>query len=178
MPRRRNADPKPHELCICRANSDPHALCLGNNGLQERGICAQLIPLSRKELRVIAFDGCVATDQREARCDGVMILRRAGQIDLVLVELKNTANAAQGFHQLVHTAIGRADFQQLRDSEERTASGPLRLYGFLVTSAAVTTLDRERKQAQLKAAVVDCKIQVIRTQRGLDPSPELRPHLD
>ncbi len=62
MPGRRNADPKPHDLCICRANSDPHALCLGNNWLQERGICAQLIPLSREELRVIAFDGCVATD--------------------------------------------------------------------------------------------------------------------
>ena len=82
-----------HAHCVCVADGHPHELCWGPVVFQESGIRAKLIPLRAEAVEAIAFDGCVANDVAELRCDGVMVLRRRGHTDLLLAELKNTPNA-------------------------------------------------------------------------------------
>lgn len=163
----------PHAHCVCVADGNPHALCWGANGFQENHIQAQLIPLQGEAVEAIAFDGCIATIDSDRRCDGVMVLRRRGQTDLLLVELKNTRNAERGFQQLINTAHHRSDYQAIQAHEERRAPGPLKQQAFLITPKRISSL--ERSKAERKANGL--KITVIPVQRGSADVPNLRDHL-
>ena len=163
----------PHAHCVCAGDGNPHALCLGSNGFQENEIRAQLLPLRGERVEAIAFDGCIATDQNSLRCDGLMVLRRRGQTDLLLVELKNTRNAEHGYQQLYHTAHHRADYQAIRRHEERNTPGRFSHQGFLITTKLITTLERSRAERRSNGFMVN----VIRVQRGSSLMLNLRYHI-
>ena len=163
----------PHAHCVCVADGHPHELCWGPVGLQESGIWAKLIPLRAEAVEAIAFDGCVANDAAELRCDGVMVLRRRGQTDLLLVKLKNTRNAEHSFQQLIRTAHHRDDYQAIHDHEKRQAPGPLKEQAFMVTTKEIPLVQRARAECQAN----DLKITVIHVQRGTGEAPNLRDHL-
>jgi len=165
--------PSPQAHCVCVADCNPHALCWGTNGFHENEIRAHLIPLRGEAVEAIAFDGCIATADSELRCDGVMVLRRRGQTDLLLVELKNTRNAEHGFQQLIYTAHQRSDYQAIQSHEERRAPGPLKQQAFLITTKRIAPL--ERAKAERKANGL--KITVIPVQRGSGEVPNLRDHI-
>ncbi len=163
----------PQAHCVCVADGNPHALCWGTNGFQENEIRAHLIPLRDEAVEAIAFDGCIATAVSELRCDGVMVLRRRGQTDLLFVELKNTRNAQHGFYQLIHTAHQRSDYQAIQSHEERRAPGPLKQQAFLITTKRIAPLERAKAERQANGL----KITVIPVQRGSGEVPNLRDHL-
>ena len=124
-------------------------------------------------MEAIAFDGCIATSVSDRRCDGVMVLRRRGQTDLLLVELKKTRNAERGFQQLIHTALHRSDYQAILAHEERRAPGPLKQQAFLITPKRITPLERSKAERQANGL----KIIVIPVQRSSAVVPNLRVHL-
>ena len=162
-----------HAHRVCVADGNPHELCWGAVGFQESGIRAKLIPLRGEAVEAIAFDGCVATDEAEVRCDAVMVLRRRGQTDLLLVELKNTRNAEHGFQQLIHTAHHRDDYQAIHDHVERQAPGLLKEQAFFVTTKEIPLVQRARAERQANGL----KITVLHVQRGTGEAPNLRDHL-
>lgn len=151
----------------------PHPLCWGANGFQENDIQAHLIPLRGETVEAIAFDGCIATEHNSLRCDGVMVLRRPGRTDLLLVELKNTRNAEHGLQQLIHTAHHRADFQTIYGHEERQAPGPLRQQAFLITTKLIQPLMRAKAERQSNGL----KLTIIHVQRSYRSAPNLRDHI-
>lgn len=163
----------PHAHCVCVADGNPHTLCWGSNGFQENEIRASLIPLPGEAVEPIAFDGCIATTDSDRRCDGVMVLRRRGQTDLLLVELKNTRNAERRFQQLIHTALHRSDYQAIQAHEERRSPGPLKQQAFLITPKRITPLERSKAERQANGL----KITVVPAQRCSAVVPNLRDHL-
>ena len=158
--------------CICLANKLPCDLCCGDLCFLDAGIHVVFRPKKNEAAVAVALDGCVFTDNQK-KCDGMFVLFRSHQIDVLLVELKGS-HLEDAYEQIAYVVNHRqeyADFVSHLASLAPT-NRRIRESSVIVSSGKINERDREKME---KAWGV--KPEVITAQKPASAAPDLRINL-
>jgi len=141
--------------CVCCGTGDPHTICWGNDGFQEKGKQVKLRARSEEAVKAVVIDGCLLSDKKQ-KCDGLFILtsnkRNNHEIYIVLVELKGT-NIYTAFQQL-ESVKDRSEYKQI--IEHFNSKYTVIEKFFIITNAAVSGPQRNnlKKSSGIKVGIL------------------------
>lgn len=161
----------PHNLesCICRANKLPCELCCGDLCFLDDGIHVVFRPKRGEVAVALALDGCVFTDNRK-KCDGMFVLSRAGQIYVLLVELKGS-HIDDAYEQISFVVNHRQEYRDVINSlSPKVANAKqIKQRSFIVTTSAIDLSVRQKLENAYRV-----RPEIITVEKPASLAPDLR----
>lgn len=161
----------PHNLahCVCLANRLPCELCCGDLCFLDDGIHVVFRPKRGEVAVAVALDGCVFTDNRK-KCDGMFVFSRAGQIFILLVELKGS-HIDDAYEQISYVVNHRQEYRHFINSLiPKVANARLiREKSFIVTTGVITLNVRQQLENAFRV-----RPEIITVEKPASLAPDLR----
>ncbi|MFM7648817.1 MAG: hypothetical protein ACKO50_12285 [Cyanobium sp.] len=161
----------PHNLasCVCLANKLPCKLCCGDLCFLDDGIHVVFRPKKGEAAVAVALDGCVFTDNRK-KCDGMFVFSRAGQIFVLLVELKGS-HIDDAYAQISYVVNHRQEYRDFINSlNPKVANARLiKEKSFIVTTGAITLNVRQQLENAFRV-----RPEIITVEKPASLAPDLR----
>ena len=158
--------------CICLANKRPCDLCCGDLCFMDEGIHVVFRPKKDEVAIAVALDGCVFTDNRK-KCDGMFVLFRSHQIDVLLVELKGS-HLEDAYEQIAYVVNHRQEYADVVSHQASLApiNRRVRESSVIVSTGKINKRDKEKLE---KAWGV--RPAIITAQKPASAAPDLRKFL-
>ena len=158
--------------CICLANKVTCDLCCGDLCFLDAGIHVIFRPKKSEAAVAVALDGCVFTDSRK-KCDGMFVLFRSHQIDVLLVELKGS-HLEDAYEQIAYVVTHRPEYADVVSHQASLApiNRRVRESSVIVSTGKIDKRDREKLE---KAWGV--RPAIITAQKPASAAPDLRKFL-
>ncbi|MGB5134298.1 MAG: hypothetical protein WBN89_03900 [Prochlorococcaceae cyanobacterium] len=155
--------------CVCLANKLPCELCCGDLCFLDDGIHVVFKPKRGEAAVAVALDGCVFTDNRK-KCDGMFVFSRAGQIYVLLVELKGS-HIDDAYEQISYVVNHRQEYRDFVNSlNPKVANARLiREKSFIVTTGAIDLSVQQKLENAYRV-----RPEIITVEKPASLAPDLR----
>ena len=163
--------PQDVAACVCSSTGNPHNLCFGNNGFQEKGIQVKFTAKNNEELKSIVLDGCLLTNQKQKRCDGLFFFRKGNRVYIILVELKSIRNIDDAFAQLTYVKYESQEYKDLCEHiKDQNGKEPIERYFVITLGTGRGTLSSQKVRG-IRIRVV------VQTKTTKSAAPDLRKYV-
>jgi hypothetical protein len=138
----------------------------------DEGIHVVFRPKKNEAAVAVALDGCVFTDNRK-KCDGMFVLFRSHQIDVLLVELKGS-HLEDAYEQIAYVVNSR---QEYADAVSHLASSAPINRRVRESSVIVSTRKIDKRDRKKLEKAWGVRPEIIAAQKPASAAPDLRKYL-
>ena len=160
--------------CVCLSSGNPHKLCFGNNGFQEKKVQVKFSIKSNEELKSIILDGCLLTSRATQKsCDGLFLFFQANKIYILLIELKGSHHIEDAFEQLSDVKYKSQEYANLYKHIKRNKKGSSIIEKYFVITNGYMNQSRKSKLQ----SIYNIKVEIVTREKRKGAAPDLRKYV-